>query len=324
MAFNFTSDYLIADIKRRTFVPTNQITYTDEDILAFADEETQVGIVPLLMSVREDYLVAYKEDTVLNDVLEYDMHPRAIVQKLKDVTMIQANSSPVNMVEVSIPRIQSDQVADRINFNYPGFYTRANKVMLTSPQTFTGNTLRQYYFLRPSRLVKNTEASLVTRVGPDANLPALAANQVQVSFIPTTFGTASTFTQTVDVVNGNPGFEIFAMDASASFDINTLVVTFPSLTSLPEGTQVGSWICLASETVVPQLPVELHPLLAQRTAVKILEGLGDATNLQLAQGKLKEAEKALIGLLSNRVEGEPQKVLNPYSTLRGYSNWRRY
>ena len=323
MGFNYTSDALIADIKRRTFMPINQITYTDEDILHFADEEIQVGITPLLMSVREDYFVAYKEDTINSQIRSYAMHPRAIGQKLRDVTVVFNTETPTTYTEVSIPRIQLEQTKNGLINGYPGFYLQANRIYLQQPTTFNGQKLRQYYFLRPSKLVLTIQACQITRVGPDTNLPALAANQVQVNFIPSEFGTDPTFSQTVDLNRNVPGFEIMEMDAQADFNINTLIVTFPSLTSLPEQLEVGDWICLAGETVIPQLPVELHPVLAQRVAVKVLEGAGDSTNLQLAQGKLKEAEKSVLGLLSNRVEGEPQKIVNPWSPLRIFP-WRRF
>ena len=37
---------LIASIKRRTFMPLNQNAFTEEDLLAFADEEMSIGLVP--------------------------------------------------------------------------------------------------------------------------------------------------------------------------------------------------------------------------------------------------------------------------------------
>lgn len=324
MGFDYSSDALINDVKRRTFVPVSQITYSDEDILNFADEEIQVGIVPMLMKVREDYLVAYKEDAIgSGSALSYEMHPRAIAQKLKDVTIIFATSNPDLPIETSLPRIQSDQATNGLVNGYPGFYLRNNRVYLQNPTTFAGQTLRQYYFLRPSKLVLSIQACQITRVGPDTNSPALAANQVEVSLIPSDFGTTTTFSQTVDLNRNVPGFESLHMDIQADFNINTLIVTFPTLTSLPDQLAAGDWVCLAGETVNPQLPVELYPILAQRVAVKLLEGMGDSNNLQLAQGKLKEAEAAVLGLISNRVEGEPQKIVNPFSTLRVFP-WRRF
>ncbi len=323
MGFNYTNDALVADIKRRTFMPISQITFSDDDLLDFADEEMQIGIVPLLMSVREDYLVTFKEDTITATKASYGMHPRAIGQKLSDVTIVFPNSDATTPTETTIPRLQADQAVSGLVNGYPGFYLRNNKVILQNPTTFAGQKLRQYYFLRPSKLVLTNQASQITRVGPDSLGTPLAANQVEVNYIPPEFGSNSTFTQTVDLNRNVPGFEILNMDIQAQFNVSTLVVTFPSLTSLPEDLAVGDWICLAGQATIAQVPAELHPILAQRVAIKVLESIGDNNNIQFAQGKLREAETTVLGLLSNRVEGEPQKIVNPYSTLRIFP-WRRF
>ena len=309
MGFNYTNDALVADIKRRTFMPISQITFSDDDLLAFADEEMQIGIVPLLMSVREDYLVTFKEDNITSNKTSYGMHPRAIGQKLSDVTIVFPNSDAVTPTETTIPRLQADQAVSGLVNGYPGFFLRNNKVVLQNPTTFSGQKLRQ--------------SCQITRLGPDSLGTPLAANQVEVNYIPPEFGSNSTFTQTVDVNRNVPGFEILNMDIQAQFNVTTLVVTFSSLTSLPEDLAVGDWICLAGQATIAQVPAELHPILAQRVAIKVLEAIGDNNNIQFAQGKLREAETTVLGLLSNRVEGEPQKIVNPYSTLRIFP-WRRF
>jgi len=57
MGIFYTSETLIDSVKRRIAIPTNQNTYTDADILAFADEELALGIVPTIMSLHEDHLL---------------------------------------------------------------------------------------------------------------------------------------------------------------------------------------------------------------------------------------------------------------------------
>ena len=320
MGFDYTSTNLLDDVKRRTFLPTNQITYSDDDILSYADEEMQTNIVPLLMSVREDYLVSYKEDTINANTAGYDIPERAIGMKLKDVTVIETtapSTPPGGIVEISIPRIQSDQAPTRMLNNYPGFMVRENQIILQNPDAFNGYFLRQYYFKRPNKIVPVAQGAKIVALGPQGFVPVLAANQILVDAIPTGFGTSNT----VDLIQAKPGFRTISMDLPVT--CSGLVITFTSLTSLPTTLQVGDWICLNGESTIPQIPVELHPILSQRVAVKILEGLGDTTNLQAAQIKLKEAEHSVLVMLSNRVEGEPQKIVNPYSTLRVYP-WRRY
>lgn len=323
MGFDFTTSNLIDDIKRRTFMPINQITYSDTDILDYADEEIQTGIVPLLMSVREEYLVTYKEDIISTGTIGYDMPERAIAMKLKDVTVIEADSDPSNPVEISIPLIQADQGPTRLLNNYPGFFIRDNQLILQNPGAFNGKKLRQYYFLRRNRLVTTSNAAQITEIGPVGGANPLLANQVRVTVVPSSFGSSTNFNQTIDIVKNKPGFDTLELDVVANFSSNTLVVTFTALTAVPTDVVIGDWICLSGESCIPQIPVELMPILAQRVAVKILEGLGDGANLAAAQSKLEKSEKAVLGMLTQRVQGEAKKILNPYSAIRVFP-WRRY
>lgn len=85
-------------------------------------------------------------------------------------------------------------------------------------------------------------------------------------------------------------------------------------TDIPDVT-VGSYITLAEETFVPNIPTELHPVLAQRVAVSCLEAMGDEQNKQSAERKLAAMEKDAGTFLDNRVEGAMQKIKARHSPL---------
>ena len=70
---------------------------------------------------------------------------------------------------------------------------------------------------------------------------------------------------------------------------------------------VGSYITEAEETIVPNMPTELHPILAQRVAVSCLEAMGDEQNKQSAERKLAKMEQDAGTFLDNRVEGANTK-----------------
>lgn len=78
----------------------------------------------------------------------------------------------------------------------------------------------------------------------------------------------------------------------------------------------GDYVSLAGETIIPQIPDELHSMLAQRVACRCLEALGDREGLGAANAKLAEMESKTAILINNRVEGSPQKVVNHNSPLR--------
>lgn len=90
-------------------------------------------------------------------------------------------------------------------------------------------------------------------------------------------------------------------------------LSFP-VNSVSEVT-IGSYINLAEETFVPNIPTELHPILAQRVAVTCLEAMGDEQNKQSAERKLAKMEQDAGTFLDNRVEGANQKIKSRHSPL---------
>ena len=80
--------------------------------------------------------------------------------------------------------------------------------------------------------------------------------------------------------------------------------------------KVGDYICLQNESIIPQIPPDLHNGLAERTAARILAAMGDQAGLQASTAKIAEIEQRQGNLMNNRVEGTPQKVTNRHSLLR--------
>ena len=78
---------------------------------------------------------------------------------------------------------------------------------------------------------------------------------------------------------------------------------------------VGDYVTKAEETIVPNIPTELHPIVAQKVAIACLEAMGDEQNKQSAERKLASMEKSAISIISNRVEGAPKKIKNRFGTL---------
>ena len=77
----------------------------------------------------------------------------------------------------------------------------------------------------------------------------------------------------------------------------------------------GSHVTLAEESIVPNIPTELHPILAQRVAISCLEAMGDENNKQSAERKLASMERDAGTFLDNRVEGANQKIKSRHSPL---------
>lgn len=316
--FDYTSTNLLADIKRKSFVPISQITFDDASLLDMADEEIQNGMVSLLMSVREEYLVDYVDIYVDGTTRAFDIPSRSIGAKLRDVTVLIDPRNFNQPNERSLPEINAEDAVFNNNFNnfltLQSFFLRDNQVILNpSADSFTGQTLRLYYFKRPNKLIQTSQCSRIT---------SITANTCTVNLVPTNFGTGGTLSINTDIVKAKPPFKLNAMDLDITIDTTTNTAVFPADLST-YGIQVGDYICLSGESPIPILPVEVHTLLAQRVAVKLLASLGDNVNFQIATNRLTEMEHNVKELISNRVEGAVRKVVNHF-TCFNVNPFRRF
>ena len=100
-------------------------------------------------------------------------------------------------------------------------------------------------------------------------------------------------------------------------------VTF-AISDIPSRLSVGDHVAKECETMIPQIPADLHVVLAHRVATRCLEALGDTEGLQNANKKLAEMEDKTSNLIDNRVEDAPIKVVNRHGALRSGLYRRRW
>jgi hypothetical protein len=120
----------------------------------------------------------------------------------------------------------------------------------------------------------------------------------------------------IDFLQTKPGHKIRSFDVEIPVNgVTTNAIEFES-EDVPLDLEVGDYICLANECIIPQIPSDLHEVLAERTSARIQKALGDQAGLQATQGKIQEMEHNQARLIDNRAEGTPQKVLGRHSLLK--------
>lgn len=130
----------------------------------------------------------------------------------------------------------------------------------------------------------------------------------------------------IDFLQTEGGHKIFAYDipiprngiTTTSFtptpNTQTNTVLFPII-NIPSALQIGDYICLANECIIPGIPSDLHEVLAERVSARIQRAMGDQAGLQATMGKVQEMEGSQAKLIDNRTEGTPQKVLGRHTFL---------
>lgn len=303
MSLFYTSEDLIDSVKRRINIPTNQNTFTDADILAFADEETMLAIVPAIMSLHEDYLLFQEDTDLVASQSDYVIPHRAVGNKLYDLQFIDENDNAYQMSRVTIADSPMAGSYDTTPYSY---YVMNNKVVLIPDvgSSVTGS-LRFIYYIRPSQLVESDEVGVITNINT-------ATGVVTVASLPTAFSTSETF----DFYKSKSPHNVLGKDLSVSaVSAGAKSLTFDAA-DLPDDLEVGDHVSLAQETCIPQIPSDLHVYLAQKTAERILESQGDLEGLKLAQSKSAEMEVRAGTIIDNRVDESPIKLVNHASPLR--------
>lgn len=157
-----TSNDLIEAVKRKISFPIAENTYTDDDILKFANDEMDIAQVPTILEYHQEYLVASLIYPLRSDTNRYPVPNRAIGMKVRDVAWVD---SAGNLFEMT--RIQADdkaffQRSIGANQAVHKLYIEGDYLVLTpSPVNQPSGSLVIYYFMEPNRLVKNERAAII-------------------------------------------------------------------------------------------------------------------------------------------------------------------
>lgn len=145
----------------------------------------------------------------------------------------------------------------------------------------------------------------------------VAVANINATFTNGTVVSSLVSTDILNIQNGGNGFSVgnnYTVEF-IDFDAPETVISIGE-TTIPDKVSKNDIIGNVEETSIPQIPIELHAMLAQRCAMRCLESMGDVTGLQAAAAKLADMETKTGTLIDNRVESSPLKIVPRHSTIR--------
>ncbi len=305
----YTSDQLIDRARKKAgWTNNSQTGSTDTDVLRHLNEAMWTEILPRLMKTKEGYFAISRRIALTASESRYRIPKRAAGGKLNHIYYIDSAGERVRLRNIGPEQLDEYD----LTATEPEAYYLENAYIVLVPEltgTPTGS-LELSYFFRPGQLVKTIEARQITGI---SDIGA--------------FWTLS-FTGGTPVVN--PGwttvsrYDIHSQDSGGqikTFDLLCTTVSSPGNQITfseaevngsaygSDAVEIGDWICLAGEAVVPGLPLELHPVLVQAAVVRMAEGLGDET-YQYHRAELDRMLQAGGYLFDTRVESEPKKMVS--------------
>lgn len=158
-----TSDQIIASVKRKIAVPISQNLFSEDDLLAFANEEMLVAQVPSVLQWHEEYYVYAEEIQLESGRNRYPIPSRAIGMRLRDVMWKDQTGNLFEMTRIDASDKAFYQQNVGANTAIHKFYLENNDVVLTPVTVANPNgSLVFYFFLRPNTLVRDSRAAIIS------------------------------------------------------------------------------------------------------------------------------------------------------------------
>lgn len=316
-----TSRDLIESVKRKIAFPLSQNTFSEEDVLHFANEEMMLSMVPQILSFHEEFFVYKEKFPLLLNKFNYPIPPRAIGMKLKDIFYEDTVGNVFEMTRIDASNKDYYQNDTSLQNNYKYYYENNDVVMAKTSVYPTIGFMRMEYFLRPNQLVLNERAAIIEDIIRDG----LEDVYVKFVLVPDHITTGSK----IDFLQLESGHKLFSKDVimpavQGIGDTNPGYYKF-NTTSVPADVVIGDYMCSQYECIIPQAPDDLHSGLAERVCGRILASVSDFQGLAESKDKLRDIELRQGNLIDNRTEGANMKIVSRHTVLRyNKARYRRY
>lgn len=294
MAIDFTTTALISNLKRRILLPSAQILFSDEELVAFMSDELMITCMTEIKKAKKEFFVKITDVPIVAGQTTYSIPQRAYSSAIRDFSFLDVNNNEFNCPHL-IPEVVKDGGIYGTPGNLYGAYFQGDQLIVYTG-TSNPTSIRIRWERRPNNLALSSQSARITAINT-------GLNQVTVASVPS--GVFSVGTE-VDFINNNPPFDSKGDDYPIT-GILANVFTFSG--GLPTGIAINNYIAPSGKSPVAQVPYELHLVISQLGASKVLQAKGDQ-NWQNERAMGNEMLSQFIQSISPRVEGSPNVITN--------------
>jgi len=301
----YSSEELIAAVRRiGSFTEDVEAEgKKDQDLLDVLDAVLLDELIPQVIRLQEEFFVRCHTVACSAAITRYPLPKRAVGNKLRDLFWVSGTEREY------LPLIAREDLPFHtegdVDAQPDGFYVEGDGIVPVPRPS--GGSLRMSYYFRPGQLVKADSYRQVASVDSTTSVTLDVA-------APAAWTTATVF----DAHSKESGAENRFFDFGASV-VSGTTLTF---TSAIDGSvtdmralEVGDYITEAGHAAVPALPRDVHSVLAQAAACRLLESDGDSEMLQLARQTLARQLENMLHIMDVRVDGKSQRLTNRRSFL---------
>lgn len=306
---DFLTEDLVESAKDRSFVPTSQTTFNDEHILRIANEE-QLRVMAKIIKKREDFFYSNATTPLIAGKDHYLIPKGAAGNALVALFVVENSGDKRLLTRRDVSRIGEYS-------NAPGdsssFYFQGDEIVLMRPPSDNTASLRFVYSRRPARLVLTPSCAKISSVSDDGT---------NVTFnVDTDLSASLNIGSKIDIIRSTSPFQLWAEEVViTAITASKIEVAMADVVDVAGNIEPGAldYICPSGYANIPMLPIEFHPILAERVACRMLRSLGDLAKWQAARTELKDMEDEALGLIKNRAEASPERPSRKNGLLRTF------
>lgn len=318
-------DALIAEVRRAAQLPDGFADYTDAIIRGELNTQQQMRFARVMVKARVGMLLKPFSTTLVVGTRTYPLPSRAMRAGFECLDISDGTSF------WPLTEIQPHEVYqyETLSANRPEFYCVIGSSVRFYPSPSQAYTVRQQYYLRPSRIVEKQSTPLV---GVVEAIDLFAARTLTVSTIATTLdrdtGLAIASGKRIDVIRGpvqpslategfDSSYEVVGVGLSQTIAGTTLTLT--NSTQEYSEVRVGDFVRAFDQSEWPTMPHEYQPALAWAVAAKICRDRGMYQAEQALAADVSLALGDMADDVQPRVKSSAQPLVPRAHMLR---RWR--
>lgn len=289
----YSASEMIGRIKLRSFVGATS-SLQDPDFLDLMNDSFRSYIVEFLKPLRQEWWVA-KDDFIstTQDNGRFTL-PGSVASSIRTISW--KNNAYLTPLDLITPEASFQY---QNNSGQPSGFMMKGYDVIILPQTTANYEIHVSYLKNPPDMVLEEDAGKIT---------SATANTLTLKTIPLNWQSAE-LPFNVDLISSNDPFSVTQSGLTISaIDVSTATVT---INNIPTGSElVNNWIADVGFSPFPNIPVALHPLLAQDVVCTIMEMSGDP-RLKGSSSKKDKLETALRTTFMPRAQGSSTVIVNP-------------
>lgn len=296
MAELATTDDLLTEFRRDSFLAASQPSWTAAKLLAVGDKVIRRRIAPAFVAIDDGY---YREttDVTLTATAAYDFPRYAMFNKIHQAHLVTSTGQ----LGVLLRKDPVDlKYWNAITAGQPLYIRAEGSQLILNPTPNTGAltswpTMRLWIYRRPGRMVPTTSAAQVSSVDTNTGIVTYTGTK------PATFTASSVH----DFYAGSSPFRrtgsAVSATASGSGTTQTFSATLAALVS------AGDWVCMRDETVIPAVPsLECWPFLCELMNESIAKSQASRTDQEAAIQAIVDDMMTTVAASANRMETMPK------------------